>query len=33
MEGSAYVVDSFVRSSVRKKPGFTMVVWIPSGET
>src|SRR3954454_13819484 len=28
---SAYAVESFVSSSVRKKPGSTIVVWMPNG--
>src|SRR5580693_10036508 len=33
MEGSAYVVDSGVSRSVRKKPGSTTIVWMPKGAT
>src|SRR5258708_34764920 len=33
MDGSAYCVDCSVRSSVRKKPGLTMVVVMPNGAT
>src|SRR6266571_5418848 len=33
MERSANVIDSFVRSLVRKNPGLTMVVWMPNGST
>ena len=32
-ESTAYAVDSFVSSSVRKKPGSTIVVWMPNGST
>ena len=33
MDGSAKFVDSLVSSSVRKKPGLTIVVWMPNGST
>src|SRR2546423_13257226 len=33
MDVSAYCVDSSVRSSVRKKPGLTIVVVMPNGAT
>jgi hypothetical protein len=33
MDGSAKFVDRSVRSSVRKNPGFTIVVAMPNGAT
>src|SRR5439155_48547 len=32
-DGVAKLVDSLVRSSVRKNPGLTIVVWMPNGST
>src|SRR6266571_5794786 len=33
MDRSAKVIDSFVRSLVRKNPGLTLVVWMSNGST
>src|SRR5438477_7375475 len=33
IDGSAYIVDSFVRRAERKNPGLTMVMWIANRAT